>query len=360
MKKILFCAALLMGTLVFTACSDDDNNGAPEMVTVTNGLFILNEGSYYSHIDGSLSYLDYSTQELTNGVFAAKNGRSLGGTPNDAIIYGTKMYIASTDEGRVEVIDATTLESLDYTPLTQPRKLVGEGGYVYVTSYEGTVSRIDTTTYEIVETSEVIGANLEGITALNGFLYVCNAWNNDYTYNTNVVKLDAATLDKVSDITVVTNPTRILNDGTNVYVQSTGDYGEVVPTIQKIDANDEVTTHCNGLYMALYNGKLYHVPTTTDANYVTLGSYEIYDLATGENTTFTEGDEIFSPAGIAVDPNTGIVYISSFRESVYGGVDYSGASYVVAYNSDGTMLQQYEAGVNPSTFVFQTSSHRKE
>ena len=360
MKKMLLRSALLMlGTLVFTACSDDDNNNStPELVNVTEGVFVLNEGSYFSGIDGSLSYIDYATNQITNNVFANKNGRSLGGTPNDAIIYGSKMYIATTDENRVEVVDVQTTASLGYVTLTQPRKLVAEGGLVYVSSYAGTVSSIDTTSFSIVKTSEVIGANLEGITALNGFLYVCNGWNADYTYNTNVVKLNLSDLTKVKDITVVSNPARILTDGANVYVQSVGNYADIAPAIQKIDAADQVKTLCNeGLYLSYYNGKIYYVATAYDENWNTIGSYKVYDLATQETTTFTEGTDIFSPCAIAVDPNTGVVYISSYNPSAYGGADYAGAGYIVAYNNDGTKWAQYNAGVAPTTYVFNTASY---
>jgi len=362
MKKLISRAALLlMGALAFTACSDDDNkNTTSELVNVTEGVFVLNEGSYFSGIDGSLSYINYATNQITNGIFASKNGRSLGGTPNDAIIYGSKMYIATTDEGRVEVIDVKTQASLGYATLTQPRKLVADGGFVYVSSYAGTVSRIDTTSFQIVKTSEVIGANLEGITALNGYLYVCNGWNPDYTYNNNVVKLDASTLAKVKDITVVTNPARILTDGTDIYVQSIGNYADVSAAIQKIDAADVVTTLCNeGLYLSYYKGKIYYVATSYDENWNTIAAYKVYDLATGATTTFVEGSEVFSPCALAVDPYTGLVYVSSYSQGAYGSADYAGAGYIVVYNNDGTFWKQYDAGVAPTTYVFNTASYVK-
>ena len=237
-KNFNFGLLLMLGATLFTACSDDDEPPFVTCpVTVTEGMFVLNEGAYFSGISGSLSYLDYSSQTLSNGVFAAKNGRSLGGTPNDMLIYGSKMYIAVTDENRVEVLNASTLESLGFIAMTQPRKLAATQGRVFVTSYTGTVSSVDTVRQEVVATSEKIGANLEGIAVRGQYLYVCNAWNNDYTYNKNVVKLQASTLAKVKDITVTDNPVRIATDGTDIYVQSTGNYADIAPSIQKLDAD---------------------------------------------------------------------------------------------------------------------------
>lgn len=104
-KQFKSCVCILAGALLFAACSDDDEKEL-EQVTVADGVFILNEGSYFNMIDGSLDYLDYATGTVSRNVFQNKNGRSLGGTPNNAVICGSKMYIATADENRVEVVDA--------------------------------------------------------------------------------------------------------------------------------------------------------------------------------------------------------------------------------------------------------------
>lgn len=359
MKKNIYLSTLLMlGMTLFTACSEDDDTPPPaDPVTVTEGVFILNEGAYFYGVSGSLSYLDYESQTLSNGVFAAKNGRALGATPNDAIIYGSKMYIATTDENRLEVVNATTLESLGFVTMTSPRKLAAAGGKVFVTSYMGTVCGIDTTRLEIVAESEKIGGNLEGIVVRGQYLYVCNAWNSDYTYNNNVVKLQISDLAKVKDITVTCNPVRITTDGADIYVQSTGNYADVLPSIQRLDAADQITPLCQGTYMSYASHKIYYISMTYDENWNTITRYGVYDLLKGEDAEFIAGEEILSPCAIAADPNSGIVYVSSYGQGAMGGIDYSGAGYIVAYSSDGTMLKKYDAGVAPSVFVFQTSSY---
>lgn len=363
MKNIIYrCALILMGAFAFTACSDDDvtNPVTPEVFNSTDGVFILCEGSYFSGVAGSLSYLDYTTMDMSDGIFLSKNGRELGGTPNDIFIYGSKMYIATTDENRVEVVDVNTVQSLGYAELTQPRKLTACDGYVYVTSYEGIVSRIDTTSLTIVAKSEKIGGNLEGIATRNGYLYVCNAWNADYTYNTNVVKLNASDLSKVKDIEVRTNPAKIIADGTNIYLQSNGNYGDSKSALQKIDADDNVTVLTEGVtYMAYYDNKIYYIDSAYDENWKATYYYGIYDLLTGEKTALPVGDEVFSPCAIAVDPNSGVVYISSYVADGYGFAGYTEPGYVVVYHSDGAHTA-FTTGVAPTSFAFKTSTHVSE
>ncbi|MCH5175769.1 MAG: hypothetical protein J1F40_07770 [Prevotellaceae bacterium] len=362
MKKIIYrCILFLMGASIFASCSNDDPKNVvcpPAFTTATDGVFILHEGSYFNGVSGSLAYLDYTTWDVSGSVFLAKNGRELGGTPNDILIYGSKMYIATTDENRIEVVDAATVQSIGYMELTQPRKLTACDGYVYVSSYEGVVSRIDTTSLSVVATSEKIGNNLEGITPFNGYLYVCNAWNDDYSYNTNVVKLNVSDLSKVKDIEVRTNPTRIITDGTYIYLQSTGNYSGISSALQRIDIDDNVSVLTEGVtYMAYYGNKIYCIYQ----NYGNKDVYKVYDLLKGEvsDLPLNADDELFSACAIAADPNTGILYVSSYAEGEYGYPSYAEPGYIVAYMPDGTYTK-FTTGVAPTSYAFKTSTHISE
>lgn len=353
-------ACIMAGALLLGACSDDDDTKKErQQVTVADGVFILNEGSYFDKVDGSLDYLDYATGNVSRNMFKNKNGRALGGTPNNALICGSKMYIATADENRVEVVDAQSLAA--YTPInvTTPRELCTDGASVYVTSYDGTVSKIDTTALKVVAHSAAIGDNLEGITAMGGCLYVCNAWKNlggfNYEYHTNVVKLQASDLSKVKDITVAANPNQILNDGTNIYLACWGNYADVSATVQKIDSNDQVTTLTNGRQIALNANAqlLYIVSTTYDENWAEVNNYHVYDLKTGQEHTFTAGTEVFSPAAIGVDPITGDVFITSYSKNPDTGyASYTTDGYIARYSPTGAFLGQHACGVGPGTLVF--------
>ena len=355
MNKFIFRSTLaIFSALSFAlvSCDDDDNKLIIDPVEkFALGAYILNEGSFFSGVNGSLSRIDYGDNTFTDSLFVRANGRTLGGTPNDAVINGTKMYIAVSAENRIEVVNAETLKSLGFIEQHQPRKLAVYSGKVYASSYEGTVISIDTTSLKKVGTSEVVGSCLEGITAMNGSLYVCNAYNSDYTYNTNVVELNASTLAKVKDFTVALNPTRIANDGTNIYVQSTGNYYDVPASIQSIDVkNGSVKELCSGTYMTILNNKIYSINSV----YGQPAEYNVYDIATGEISKFIDGSDIYSPCAIAADPTLNIIYISSYNEGAFGSADYASKGYIVSYTEEGTKIYKYNAGVGPTTYVFLT------
>lgn len=358
MKKCLLSFAVLLGAcLLFNSCSndEDDDKKKPTEFTVTNGAFVLNEGNYSNKINGSLSYIDYTDYTVTNSLFQSVNGRSLGGTPNSMILVGTEGYIACTDENRVEVVDGN-LKSVASVSVTQPREMATNGSNVYVTSYDGTVSQISCLSHTVVAKSDKIGACLEGIAYRNGSLYVCNAYNADYTYNTNVVKLDASNLKKIKDITVACNPTSIKASDNALYVLSTGNYGAVQAQIQKIDASDNVTYLLDGTLFDVYKGALYVINSVTDwTTYATTTTYTRYD-SDGNKTEFTPTKEIASPCGIAVDPNSGYVFISSYVMGSYGFADYSADGYVCAFDFEHDKSWKGNVGVGPCTIVFKQST----
>ena len=378
MNKFIFRSALAIFSalsLSLASCGDDDddppsttdsvegndsipapNPGGNDSIHTPNpdekipaGVFVINSGSFFSGVNGTLSFLDYSSNTLTDSLFVNVNGRTRGGTPNDIVLYGSKLYIAVTDENRIEIVDAHTLHSLSYIEQKQPRCLVAANGKVYASTYEGTVISVDTASLAKAATSEVVGSRLEGITAMGDYIYVCNAYNPDNSKNTNVVKLNAKSLSKVKDINVTVNPTRITNDGSNLYVQSTGNYEDISPCIQRVSVNnDSIETLCSGTYMAILNNKIYSVNSV----YGQPSEYLVYDLATGKTSQFIDGSDIYCPCAIAADPAKGIIYISSYNEGAYGSADYAGRGYIVAYSADGTKLSKYNAGVGPIAFAF--------
>lgn len=361
MKKFFIQSMMLLAAVVMlTACSDnDDNKNWMSSYTVVNkGVFVLNEGSYFSQINGSLDFLDLTTNEMKRNLFAAANGRSLGGTPNNAIVLNGRMYIATADENRVEVILYPTQHSLASFSVVSPRELATDGRYIYVSSYTGKVTKIDSHTLAIVGESEVVGANLEGIAVRSGYVYVCNAYAplTEYPYadyKSEVVKLKASTLEKEKTITVVCNPNQLISSGSTLYLASWGDYGAIPATVQAIDADDEVTTLTNGRMIALDGNRLYVVNTTYDANWNEVTNYNIYDLATGTETTFISGSEIVSPAAIGVDPTTREVFITSYsRDAETGYASYTTDGYICRYAPSGELIGQYVTGVGPGILVF--------
>ena len=358
MKKLLKIALLAVLALGFASCSDDDNN--PNYTTDPNwvgGVYVISEGSYYNKIDGDLTNYDPIQRYVANGVFKAMNGRALAGTLNDGLVYGTKLYMTNTDENVVEVAEAKTAKSVKQIQVNGPRCIKADGGFLYVTMfYENKVAKIDTTTYEVVATVET-GTYPEGLAVLDGKLYVANS---GYGSGNTVSVVDLATFTTTNTLTVPTNPVDVMTDGTQLYLQCSGEYKadwsgyEVNPALYTLATDGTTTKLAEATISAIGPNRLYFI----DYNYYKASqTYGFVNLADNKVETLSFSNQgVAAPFAIGVNPTNGDVYITAYAttqtEEGYTLVDYSSNGFCVRYNSDGLQIDQFTVGLNPGTVIF--------
>ena len=363
---------MLAVPFVFAACSDDDGpvpSPTPEPTPVPDpepdysvptdqqGLYVFNGGNQGKSIDGSLSFINFSKQEVSNNVFAAKNNRSLGATVQNGAVFKGALFIAVYDSKTIEVVDKLTLESIKQitTPSTSngPRYVVADDQYVYASLYSGEVIRINPATNEIDKTISV-GPNPEEMVIANGFLYVVNSdglnYQNGYVNGKSVSKIDLSSFTEVKKIEVGVNPTRIATDGTNVYALSTGDYTPENPSsIWKIDAQDNATdTGIGASWLAVQDGVLYTINSVFDENWMTTNYYITYNLSdmSVNSSAFLGENVVDAPAGICIDAEGGNLFVSSYNLA-YGYASYDTEGYVNQYDLNGNLVKKYDVGVGP-------------
>ena len=169
MNKRLLNSAIAFATMaLLIACSDDDNKieptpTAPAPSTPTSkGAYVLSSG-YWGENNASIQYIDLENHRVINDdMYFYANGEKLGDSGQDLILYGSKLYCTVSTSEKVVIMDKSckVLKSHslyvdpDILPNdiiidSDPRYLAAHNGKVYFTSYDGTVSRIDTTTLEI-------------------------------------------------------------------------------------------------------------------------------------------------------------------------------------------------------------------
>lgn len=363
---------LALGVSTFTSCSDNDDPSTPEPdpyvpqpVEVSYGAFIINAGSYYSGINGSITSYDYSTNQTAQNVFSTVNGRYLGGTPNDAVIYGTKMYVVSTDEHTVEVVDKTTMRSLGTVKLTettggaekgtQPRHAVAYDGKVFVSTFAGYVAAIDTTSYGVNWVAQA-GSYPEGMAVLDGKLYVANSsYGNGVSPSLSEIDLKTYATKTITD-EAITNPVALTVVNGTLYILDSGTYDaswNQTGAGVRMYKDGKVTRVADATMMASYSDRLYliNAPYSYPA---TTPTYTVYDTTTGTSLEFTKNG-VDSPAAIGVDPVSGLVYITSYNmDADTGYASYTTDGYANVYNQDGSISKKISTGVGPTAIVFNT------
>lgn len=378
--------ALALGC--FTACSEDDDTvgdgGKPGEETGGNGggangsdstavpspvvalgAYVLNTGNWGGN-DASIQYLDFQTGKLSEDLYVAANGEGLGDLGQDLCVYGSKIYVTVSGSSKVVIMDrkCKVLKSIpvateDGTPV-EPRYMAACEGKVYFTAYDGTVSRIDTTSMAIDGKLNLIDAGAqtgydhpEAITSANGKLYVNIS---GYSKGKWLAVVDAASFTKLKDIEVMLNPYTqcITAEDGYVYFVSNGNYAGspsltpdqyIYGTMQRLDPEtDQVEQVCRATYIANAGEKMYilyseyYMPDVARAY--------VRDLKTGDEQEFMDMADLQSANGLAVDPASGDVYVFD--------VPYGAASDVHVYGADGTYKRTFEAGMSTSKMVFVT------
>lgn len=374
MKKYLFSFAVLaMGMSLLTACSNDDDD-APQkhLVDVSNGMFLVGSGNKSAGIDGNVSYIDYAKGVSTANAFKAVNGKSVGKTANFITSYGSKLYIVVDGEATIWVCNKQTLkiekqlstiELLGEKDGLSPRCAVGYDGKLYFACYgksldgdNGIVAAIDTVNFAKQQTYTV-GSYPNGVALCGGYLFVTNS---DYGMCTkpslSKIDLKSGVVTEIKN-EAITNPMEILTVDNAVYFLDYGTYdanwNQTGAGVRKVTLDGKVTKVVDGTAMGSDGKKIYTVNAPYGAGTTT---YPIYDIATGETTTW-EPKGIFSPALIAADPVTGNVFVVSYQENPDkpGKAGYALPSYTNQYNAQGDFVKKYEnTATGPISVVFNT------
>lgn len=377
-KYLLGLAVLLMGTAVMTSCSDDNDGPETYLQEYSTGAYVVNSGNMSNEIVSSLTAIDYASSTATQKVFNAANGRSLGNTANDGIVYGNKIYLAVDQSNTIEVIDKKTKQSIKQIKTTdllgkaegaEPRHIIADGGKVYFTTYGGYVAAVDTTSFALQKKWQV-GSYPESLVIGNGNLYVANS---NYGYGGGNISCINLSNDNVEtkNIEGVNNPTSIYYASNVLYVLDNPVYGP---------APDYATTGENALRAVSFaEGKSQKVadgnyavcvtPGTTTRTPQLVRSYffvlnapyggtpSVSVLAAGSTQpqALTLSEKPVSPCGIFADPLNGHIFVLSYKMGDKGTPDYNGNGYVVEYDRAGQKQHEYETGVGSCAMFFDSA-----
>jgi len=347
-KKITEKLKLAMWGMVialsFSSCEKEDDKQEIIPEEAKDYIYVLNNG-LYGQDNASLTMYNVETGLATEDYFEAQNGRKLGDTGQDILVYGSKMYIAMQKESTVEVTDLNAKSIKQIKTDGEPRYFTSYGGKIYVTYFNGYVARIDTTSLA-VETKVNVGRNPEQLSVANGKIYVANSGGMDYPdYDKTVSVIDIASFTETQKLDVAVNPQYIAVDRQeNVYVVSTGNYADVPVTLQKIDSKTNVVSvlDVKGSYITILGDTLYMIHADYDENWNQKINYYSYDVV--NNRIISEnfvGNTAFSadPYQISSDKASGEIYITTS--------DYVNTGDVYVFDKDGKFLYSFEAGLNP-------------
>jgi YVTN family beta-propeller protein len=344
MKNLKLNLVLVVATAIGLTSCHKDKKVVPTVTPVTTGLYVLNQG-VFNYNNSTLTYYSYTAKQPSTDFFSAVNGRGLGDTGNDIEIYGAKMYIVVNVSSTIEVIDPYTGKSIKQIKMfngttgREPRDIAFYKGNAYITSYDGTVAVMDTTSLAISKYIAV-GNDPEQLTVANGKIYVANSGGLKFpNYDKTVSVIDPSTNTVIKTLTVVENPQDVTTDGKgHVYVLSAGNYANVPSSLAIIDDNnDTVTSQTN------FDATVFTVVGSNAYFITSAGKVGVYSTSSQSvsNTNFiSDGTVIKSPFAINADAATGEVFVTD-------AVDYTSNGKLYAFDKNGKLEYSFTTGINP-------------
>ncbi len=350
--------AILCSALMFTAVSCNKTDDEPTVNDEKDfSVFIINEGNFYSGVDGSLNGINLSEKSIGKNLFLTANGRNLGNTPTCGIFVNDKLIIGVEYSNTIEVLDENyksikQIKLSDTSAGTQPFSMIKDDKYVYISMFDGYVARFDPSTLEI-DKSVKVGPNPENIAIHQGKIYVpCTDGMNYPNYGTTASVIDINKFEVEKTITVPINPRKFMSVDGKLFLLTGGDYAANLATLYEINTANYTATPIAPATMATsYKSDIYLIDTPFSEDGVKI-DYKKYNVTKSEMQAFgydTKGLEY--PNAIAADPNTGNLVITSL---VYDGQwpSYVLPGYAIVYSKDGSQIGKFDMGAGTSHIFF--------
>ena len=364
-----FLSFLFAVIFSFFSCNDmrdaETPNALPDTAYDWGRMFVLCEGLFNSN-NSTLACIDYDAQTLYRDFFNELGGnkRGLGDTANDMQLFNNQLWIVVNISSQIEVLDILSGKSIRQIPLfseengtktaRQPRNIVFHDNKAYVCSFDGTVTRINTQTFEVEATVEC-GRNPDGIALANGKLYVSNSGgldaNQGLSYDNTVSVIDIDTFREIKKIETGMNPHKIHADSQgDVYVVARGNNFDIKARFQRIDSQtDELAESFDDLAavnFVIRNDTAYMYNFDYEHESYWVKSFDcINENVISEQ--FISDETVFDkPFGIYAHPITGDVFVSDAKT-------YDRYGTIFCFDRQGKLRYKIEEiGLNPNSFLF--------
>ena len=312
----------------------------------SNGFLVLNEGLFNLN-NASLSWIDLTSNQVSEDVFLAKTGRKLGDTGNDLQRYGDKIYVLVNVSSTLEVLEANTGSSIKQISMQlngkakQPRNIVFQEGKAYISCFDGYVDVLDTSTLKIQKRIKV-GDNPEHMLVIKDRLYVSNSGGLNPSLDSTLSVIDCNSNLEISKIVVGKNPGKIVTQNDSVlYVHVRGNYSSLPSSLKKIDLGSSViqsvvANNITGIEKMEEQLLLF----SSDA-------IALFDMQTSSilNASFISLTNIKTVYRIQ--------YVASLKQIfVFDANYYTNTGFIHRLSNTGEFIQKFHVGLNPNSLIY--------
>ena len=380
MKHLIY---ILLASLAIISCRQGDEvvpiqkeeTGAEVAPSSIVGMYVLNEGNMGSN-KASVDYLDLSGDKAVylRNIYGQRNPnvvKELGDVGNDIKVYGQKLWMVINCSNKVEVATADQCQRIGQVDIPNCRYVTFDGHYAYISSYVGPVSispdaplgcvyKVDTASLNI-ESRVTVGYQPEEMAIIGRRLYVANSGGYrvpQYDNTVSVIDLDHMTEERKREVAINLHRCRADQHG-QLWVSSRGDYYNTPSNLYWLqpDANGQMqVAGCIDKPVSdfcIVGDSLYYYATewsyAAGKNTVSYGIVNVttHQVATESLSSAPELAAIEVPYGIMVNPQHRDFYLMDAKNYVSSGQ-------LLHFKADGTFDWSVQTGDIPghATFVY--------
>jgi len=338
-RLIRFLVFISFGAIF--SCKKEPNNPNPS--DLGKGCFIVNEGNY-NWGNATLDYYDFSTETLTSDLFQKVNNRPLGDVFQSMIIYNKRAYLVINNSGKVEVCNATTMESIaTLTGLNSPRYIlpISDTKFYITDLYDKNIAVVDPASVSITK-KILLNYWSEELIFSDNQVFVC-AMKSEYVYVVNPLN------DQIIDsISVGYSPSSIVKASNgNLFVISEG--SPIAPIVNSSITEINPISHSivNQWTLSSSGGRCLRTNKMATVLYFIFDkNIYYYDVGT---SNLPSGVRILGQTrnfyGINVRPDNGDLYVFDAKDYVQRGA-------LLIFDHSGNLRKEVKTGIIPSAAYF--------
>ncbi|MCX6231930.1 MAG: YncE family protein [Bacteroidetes bacterium] len=353
MPKLNYAIPFLCVLLLFS-CSKDKEFGEVNTENTDyiygKGVFIVNEGNY-TNGNGSVSFYNFYTHKIYNGIFETVNKRPLGDVPVSMEIINGLIYITVNNSAKLEVVSPDDFKSVKtITGMTSPRFIL------HISNKKAYISDLRSNYISVLnlETNTIskkiwCGKSTDRMLKYNNRVFVCN-WSEYYIQapNNTIQVIDCDNDILIDSVKVGKEPNSMVIDNQNhLWVLSSGGYNnEEIPELNCINVNT-LQIEKKILFASKYlspsslsinqnRDSLWYINTHIYAMSILDNQLPALPLIIKKTRNFYSMD---------VNPQQKELIISD-------AIDYNQNGYVYRFSMNGNVIDSLRAGIIPGYFCF--------
>lgn len=343
---------LVLAIIAAVSCKPDTKENPKTFYTVSDGVFIGNEGPFSSG-NATVDFYNSESKTIQTGIYVGSNGVPSGSILNSMAERDGRIYLVMNNSQIVQVVNKADFKQVGtISGLQSPRHILPVSATkAYITDWvSNTVLAVDLASMAIKKTI-VVGNGPERMLLSGNKLYVVNSGGFGIDSTVSVINVLTDAID--TTLVVGHNPNSLqLDSSGDLWVLCGGINDWNDPNNNTAGKMVKIKTSDNSLVMS----SISFSSTMTHPANLTFLNGNFYFLGDGYDASIMMWNSSQStlPTSAFISGKFYKMEVNHQKNEIYASdaLDYNSAGKIFRYNTSGTLIHEFTAGIIPGSFLF--------